>query len=281
VTPERCAENHAGEEFLGRAASRLRERTGADIALAGWVHPRTRQLTIRSVDGVGTDAFVGMTVPPGKGAGGRVVAHGRYVLTEYGDPHAGSGARGPVRDVCTKGARSVLAMPLRLNGQVHYVFYVARFSAKSINAATADSALAFVRQLETFVSQAARTHEIGAPKRWPVDAWVLRQIDDELAELSLELAATPARARIAAIRKLLEENVLKPPSVEEGVLSLTRRELTVLELVAEGLSNAEAAERLVVSPETVKAYLRTIRIKLGVRNRTAAVAVARRSGLLL
>jgi DNA-binding CsgD family transcriptional regulator len=269
------------DEFLAKAATRLRERTGADITLAGQVHPRTKQLTIRSVDGAGPGAFVGMTVPPGKGAGGRVVANGRYVLTEYGDTRSGSGDRGPARDVCTKGARSVLAMPLRLKGQVHYVFYVARFSARSINAATADSALAFVRQLETFVSQAARTHEIGAPRRWPVDDWVLRQIDDELAELSLEIATTSARARIATIRGLLENSILKSPSAEEGTLSLTRRELTVLELVAEGLSNAEAAERLVVSPETVKAYLRTIRIKLGVRNRTAAVAVARRSGLLL
>ncbi|WP_420497805.1 response regulator transcription factor [Parafrankia soli] len=59
----------------------------------------------------------------------------------------------------------------------------------------------------------------------------------------------------------------------------TRRELDVLGLVAEGLSNAETAERLAVSPETVKAYLRTIRSKLGVRNRIEAVNVARRSGL--
>jgi DNA-binding CsgD family transcriptional regulator len=49
---------------------------------------------------------------------------------------------------------------------------------------------------------------------------------------------------------------------------------------AEGCSNAEAAQRLGVSPETVKAYLRNIHGKLGVRNRTEAVAVARRSGLL-
>jgi DNA-binding CsgD family transcriptional regulator len=172
-------------------------------------------------------------------------------------------------------------MPLRLDGRVRFVFYVAGRSEKSISSAMAESALSFVRQLEIFVTQAAKTYETGAPRRWQMDEQVLRRVDDELAELSLEVSATPALARIAAIRNLLEDSVLESLSARNVAASLTRRELTVLRLVAEGLSNAEVAEQLFVSPETVKAYLRAVRIKLGVHNRTAAVAVARRSGMLL
>ncbi|MGF7236016.1 MAG: response regulator transcription factor [Frankia sp.] len=49
--------------------------------------------------------------------------------------------------------------------------------------------------------------------------------------------------------------------------------------MAQGLSNAETAERLAVRPETVKAYLRSAMHKLGVRNRTAAANIARVHGL--
>lgn len=62
--------------------------------------------------------------------------------------------------------------------------------------------------------------------------------------------------------------------------SLTRRELEMLELLADGLSNADIAGRLYVSPETVKAHLRNLFGKLGVSDRTAAVAAALRRGLI-
>jgi DNA-binding NarL/FixJ family response regulator len=51
---------------------------------------------------------------------------------------------------------------------------------------------------------------------------------------------------------------------------LTDREIEVLHLVADGLSNAEIAERLVLSERTVHAHLRSIFDKLGVNTRTAA-----------
>jgi ATP/maltotriose-dependent transcriptional regulator MalT len=51
---------------------------------------------------------------------------------------------------------------------------------------------------------------------------------------------------------------------------LTDREIEVLHLVADGLSNAEIAERLVLSERTVHAHLRSIFDKLGVNSRTAA-----------
>ena len=63
--------------------------------------------------------------------------------------------------------------------------------------------------------------------------------------------------------------VLGRPPVEVGVL--TRRELEVLDLVAEGLMNKEVAAELVVSPATVRKHLENVYAKLGVHTRTAAV----------
>ena len=61
---------------------------------------------------------------------------------------------------------------------------------------------------------------------------------------------------------------------------LTNREIDVLILLAERLSDKEIAERLVLSPETIKKHTAHIYRKLGVDNRRAAAACARRLGLL-
>ena len=61
---------------------------------------------------------------------------------------------------------------------------------------------------------------------------------------------------------------------------LSQRELEVLELVAAGSTNREAAARLFISEATVKTHLLHIYAKLGVSDRAAAVAEAYNRGLL-
>ncbi len=61
---------------------------------------------------------------------------------------------------------------------------------------------------------------------------------------------------------------------------ISDRELEILTLIANGRSNQQAAERLVVATSTVKKHLENIYGKLGVHNRTEAVARARELSLL-
>jgi DNA-binding CsgD family transcriptional regulator len=61
---------------------------------------------------------------------------------------------------------------------------------------------------------------------------------------------------------------------------VTARELDVLRLVADGLRNAEIAERLFLSPRTVDYHVSSLLRKLGAHTRGEAVAAARRLNLL-
>lgn len=85
-----------------------------------------------------------------------------------------------------------------------------------------------------------------------------------------------------AITRQVIAEFTKPgaPEPPPGYQLLTARELEVFDLVARGRSNAEIADELVVSIETVKSHVARMLAKLGLRDRVQAVIAAYESGLL-
>jgi len=146
----------------------------------------------------------------------------------------------------------------------------------------------------------------GADAVDPVKVLILTTFDaDELVYAALRAGAsgfllkdTPAPDLVQAVRVVADGQALLAPTVTRRLLDefaqqgpddtsdppdldvLTAREREVLLLVAEGLSNAEIAERLVVGETTVKTHVGRVLAKLGLRDRVQAVVLAYESGLV-
>jgi DNA-binding NarL/FixJ family response regulator len=101
------------------------------------------------------------------------------------------------------------------------------------------------------------------------------------------IAAGDALLAPGITRRLISEFAARadqqhsPSSPFPGLAELTPRETEVLRLIAEGLSNAEIASRLVVTEETVKTHVSRVLGKLGLRDRTQAVVLAYETGLVV
>ena len=111
------------------------------------------------------------------------------------------------------------------------------------------------------------------------------------------LKNAPPEELVHAVRVVGEGNALLAPSVTRRVIAafaqhrstveqqselqqLTEREVEVLRLLARGLTNAELAERLIVSEATVKTHVSHVLTKLDLRDRVQAVVFAYESGLV-
>jgi DNA-binding CsgD family transcriptional regulator len=122
----------------------------------------------------------------------------------------------------------------------------------------------------------------------PYEAALARADGDEAAQRRAldelnRLGARPAAAIVARrMRKHGVRGIPRGPreTTQKNAALLTRRELDVLRLLAEGLRNAEIAERLVVSRRTVDHHVSAILRKLDARTRVEAVAAAGRLELL-
>jgi len=97
---------------------------------------------------------------------------------------------------------------------------------------------------------------------------------------ALEAALQAVQEGLAVFDPALESPVAESMGAEEGAENLTPRELEVLGLIAEGLSNKGVAARLGIRESTVKDHVNSLLDKLGAQSRTEAVTAALRRGLI-
>ena len=98
----------------------------------------------------------------------------------------------------------------------------------------------------------------------------------ELREIALRIADGEAYVPPALAAELLSE--LSVPRQTDALSTLTRREIGVLELLGQGLSNRVIGERLFITEKTVKRHMTAILAKLQVRSRTEAALIAVQHG---
>ncbi|WP_399084318.1 response regulator [Streptomyces sp. BBFR2] len=151
--------------------------------------------------------------------------------------------------------------------------------------------LRFGGEMRGSQATAAITARPGAPRvlvltTYDTDADILAAI--EAGATGYLLKDAPPEELAAAVRTAAAGRSALAPTValrlmdrvRDGAAALSRRETEVLQLVADGLSNAEVSKRLFLSQATVKSHLVHIYAKLAVDSRTAAVAAATARGLI-
>ncbi|MFB8008364.1 response regulator [Nocardia sp. NPDC056000] len=106
---------------------------------------------------------------------------------------------------------------------------------------------------------------------------------EELLRSIRAVAAGDALLSPTATRSLIARYLARPESrvsAAESLEVLTAREREVVAMVAEGLSNEEIAEKMYVSPLTVRTHVQRAMSKVGVQNRAQLVVIAFQSGLV-
>ncbi|MEU5362101.1 LuxR C-terminal-related transcriptional regulator [Streptomyces sp. NPDC005925] len=275
------------------ALTRLRRTTGLPVAFGGLLDTGQRQVRISELSGTATQALRALAVTSGNGLGGKAVALSRpCAVTDY----AGSRQISHEYDapVAAEGLRSVLAVPVVVRRRVRGVLYGALRTAEPLGDRALSAALAAARDVE----QALVVREQALTVRDEAAA-LLASAHAETGPGPRQAAGGAAWERVreahAALRALAPR--ITDPALREELLGacgllaagpaepgrrvpLAPREVDVLACVASGVTNAVAAERLGLSPETVKGYLRSAMRRLGTRTRGEAVVAARRAGWL-
>jgi NarL family two-component system response regulator LiaR len=95
-----------------------------------------------------------------------------------------------------------------------------------------------------------------------------------------KVPGVPEVLGVPGVTAVHKEESFRADTTRIAALGITPRELEVLQLIAEGLSNKEMAERMFVSENTVKTHASRVFDKLGASRRTQAVQYAKRQGLI-
>ena len=123
--------------------------------------------------------------------------------------------------------------------------------------------------------------EIVAALSSGADAYCIKGTDVEALANAIRVAASGAAYLDPQIARQVMQNLTPArPKVENHEGLLSDREQEVLQLIVEGLNNTEIGQRLYLSPNTIKTYVKGIMTKLVVSDRVQAAVAAVRRGLV-
>ncbi|MFE0626218.1 response regulator transcription factor [Streptomyces sp. NPDC058864] len=278
----------SGEAAELRAALlRMRRASGLPVAFGGLL-PEPRRLRITELSGTATASLQGLTITTGNGLGGKTIALSRpLAVTDYSTSRVISHEYDAA--VAAEGLRSVLAVPVVVRRRVRGVLYGALRHPLALGDRPVSAAVEAARELEQRLVvrdeadrllSTCRQPTAGDPAAWEEVREAhgeLRALAGRVADPLLRQELLAACGRLAAATGAAGGGERSPGGRSVAVSS---RELDVLACVATGATNAVAADRLGLRPETVKSYLRSAMRKLGARTRLEAVVAARRAGLL-
>ncbi|MFF8593372.1 LuxR C-terminal-related transcriptional regulator [Streptomyces sp. NPDC015220] len=273
----------SGAAEIRGALVRLRRATGLPVAFGGLVEPGRPRVRISELTGTATLALSALAVTSGNGLGGKAVALARpCAVTDYSLSRQISHEYDAA--VAAEGLRSVLAVPVVVRRRVRGVLYGALRSAQPLGDRALSAAVAAARDVEQALVAREEARALLAASRpepvtgdpWGGTAW------EQVREAHAALRALAPRITDPALRAelLTACGLLTAAAAPAAGVVLTPREVDVLTCVAAGATNATAAARLGIRPETVKGYLRSAMRKLGAHTRGEAVAAARRAGVL-
>lgn len=240
-------------------------------------------LCLSELHGTRTRGLEGLVIPSRSGLGGRVMDQRQPVsVSDY------SSSRSITHDfdrpVLGEGLHSILAVPVVVSGASRAVMYAAVRERGQIGDRVVDTMIRASTRLSQEIAirdEVDRRVRLLDSRPREVDsvaaAETLREVHAELRTLTSD--ADPAlHAKLTRLSDRIAE-ALRPTGDLDSV-PLSARELDVLAQVALGCTNAQAAERLSLRPETVKSYLRSVMSKTGTRSRHEAVVAVRKCGLL-
>jgi DNA-binding CsgD family transcriptional regulator len=275
------ATDAAGMVEIQAALVRLRRGTGLPVAFGGLVESGRQQMRISELSGTLTPSLRALAVSSGNGLGGRAVAlarpcavldysASRQISHEYDAP------------VAAEGLRAILAVPVVVRRRVRGVLYGALRTAQPLGDRMLSAAMEAARDVEQALVVREEVRELlSAARPAPAPDPAASAVWEQVREAHAALRALAPRIPDPALRaELLDACGLLTAEAATGDVELAPRELDVLACVAAGATNAVAAERLGLRPETVKGYLRSAMRRLGAHTRGEAVVAARRAGVL-
>ena len=274
------AADAVGTVEIRGALARLRRTTGLPVAFGGLMENGRGQIRISELSGTATCSLLSLAVVSGNGLGGKAVTLARpCAVTDY------TASRQISHEydipVATEGLHSVLAVPVVVRRRVRGVLYGALRSAQPLGDRTLNAAVEVARDVEQALVVRDEARGLLAAVHAPPSsgaAWEqVREAHAALRALAPRIGDPALRAELLEACGLLTTGA---DAAEPAEVVLAPRELDVLACVAAGSTNAVAAERLGLRPETVKGYLRSAMRKLGAHTRGEAVAAARRAGAL-